>query len=171
MNLPIPTDSSSYVWSAVLVLLLPTAIIAAAMWTTTGSAIGGDAKPIAIIVYSLVGVVGLGLILSMKHSKVEISDRELILRGSIYKRVIQLRDIDRSTITAHDEHSKPALGLRSNGVGLPGYSAGWFRTRNGVRTFAVYGGGQYVSFRTRDGVHHVVGVVDGEQLTTRLKLA
>jgi hypothetical protein len=168
VNLPVPTDSSSYIWTTILVILLPAAITAAALWTTTGSVLGAEAKPIAVIVYSLVGIMGLGLMITMKWSNVQLSDDTLVLRGSFYKRVIPLASIDRSSITVHAESEKPALGLRSNGVGLPGYSAGWFRTRSGVRTFAVYGGGQHVSFRTRDGVLHVVGVADGERLTAAL---
>jgi hypothetical protein len=168
MNFPIPTDSSSYIWSAILVLLLPTAILAIALWITTGSVFGGESKPTAIIVYSSVAILGLGLMMSMTRSSVQITDGELIVRGSFYKRAIPLADIDRSTIAVHDEKDKPELGLRSNGVGLPGYSAGWFRTRSGVRTFAVYGGGQHVSFSTRDGVLHVVGATDGKRLMAEL---
>lgn len=164
MHMPIPTASSTYIWTTLLVVLLPLSITAATLWTTTGSVLGAEARPIAVIVYALVTILGLGLMISMKWSHVQISDGELIVRGSIYKRVLPLAAIDRSTIAIHDENEKPALGLRSNGVGLPGYSAGWFRTRGGVRTFAVYGGGQHVSFRTRDGVLHVVGAADGQRL-------
>lgn len=71
--------------------------------------------------------------LSTRGAPVELSAEGLRIRSPFYGRLITWREIDAATVRAVDLADAPELrpGMRTNGVGLPGYLAGWFSLKNG----------------------------------------
>ena len=85
---------------------------------------------------------------SARHVAFEVSPEGIRIRGGIYGRFVpaaalipdQAKEINLTIDSAH----RP--GIRTNGIGLPGYQAGWFRLGDGEkalcfltdRTQAVY---------------------------------
>lgn len=71
--------------------------------------------------------------LSTRGAPVELSAEGLRIRSPFYGRLISWREIDATTVRAVDLADEPGLrpGFRSNGIGLPGYQAGWFSLKNG----------------------------------------
>ncbi|MDH3511356.1 MAG: PH domain-containing protein [Gammaproteobacteria bacterium] len=72
---------------------------------------------------------------SSRHSRVEISDDRLKLVGDFWGREIprQLLNVSAARILDITKKSEFSPKRRTLGTGLPGYSSGWFRLRNGEK--------------------------------------
>lgn len=167
---PIPIGLKAYFWTVLLVIAAPLALIAACAYLGTGSLLGGTARIPVLLAYALTAVFGAGLLLDLRLNKVEVREGGSIeLRGGLfYKRVVSRSDIDADSFRFHPPEPLPETAYRTNGVGLPGYLAGWFKAKDGARMFIVYGGSPALSFTTRDGVRHLVGSADPQRLRAAL---
>lgn len=72
---------------------------------------------------------------SGRNARFEVSDEGLRIRGTLYGRTIPLHALVVDEARVVDLTEEPALRpmVRTNGVGLSGYNAGWFRMQNGDR--------------------------------------
>ena len=72
---------------------------------------------------------------SSRFTRFEVSDRGLTIAGTLYGRTIPWEEIDREGTRVLDLGDSPEYRptIRTNGVGLPGYQAGWFRLRGAGR--------------------------------------
>lgn len=72
---------------------------------------------------------------SSRATRFEIADTGLAIRGTLYGRSVPWSDLrlDEARVTHLDRDSGLLLRSRTNGVGLPGYRAGWFSMRSGGR--------------------------------------
>lgn len=70
-----------------------------------------------------------------RHVRFEISEQGLRIRGDLYGRFIARDDLVAQQARALDLTTDPdhALSWKTNGVGLPGYKAGWFKLKNGEK--------------------------------------
>ena len=72
---------------------------------------------------------------SSRHVKFEVSAEGLRITGDIYGRMIPAQalaaDQTRAVDLTRDREHRPSW--RTNGAGLPGYKAGWFRLVNGEK--------------------------------------
>lgn len=102
----------------------------------------------------------------------ELSDRALRIRGSLYG-----RDIPRSSLRADearvtDLRADPAFRwmIRTSGVGLPNYLAGWFRSKGvGSALLFVTDRARVVVVPTLDGYTLVVSPADPDSFLTALR--
>lgn len=96
-------------------------------------------------VWILVGVAALLLVMvglfawlaySSRSTRFEVSPAGLTIDGTMYGRTIPAGSIDLDGIEVldlrRDREHRPKW--RTNGAGLPGYLAGWFRLRNGEKS-------------------------------------
>jgi hypothetical protein len=93
-----------------------------------------------IVVLSVVlGLIFLGIIAlfisfgyQARHAVFTVSDQGLSIGPGLYGRFIPRDDIDKSGVKIINLDAEPEYQLkwRTNGVGLPGYAAGWFKLRN-----------------------------------------
>lgn len=94
---------------------------------------------LAISVLMLAAVVFFAFIAyGSRHSAVEVADSGLRIRAVFYGREIPLSRLLTEAARPVDLAKEPdyAPVLRTNGIGLPGYSAGWFKLRNGQKALA-----------------------------------
>ena len=72
---------------------------------------------------------------SSRATRFEISEAGLAVRGTLYGRSVSWSSLRLDEARVADLGRDPGLQLRSrtNGVGLPGYRAGWFGMRSGGR--------------------------------------
>jgi hypothetical protein len=85
-------------------------------------------------------LLGLGMVaLGFNQSKFEFTDAGLRLHGDLYGRLIPTAELRLELSRLVDIKREPNLEptMRTFGTGLPGYSTGWFRLRNG-ETALVY---------------------------------
>ena len=70
---------------------------------------------------------------SSYNTTVSLTPDDVEIRGALYSRTIPLNQIDveeaRVIDLALDKDFAPKL--RTNGIGIPGYQAGWFKLKNG----------------------------------------
>lgn len=101
----------------------------------------------AIISLVLIGVLVLMIWLawSMQHVRFTVSNEGLRLQGDLYGRLIPLKSLklDEAVVTNLNTDKDHQPKWRTMGTGLPGYSAGWFKLRNGAKALL------YVTDRTR----------------------
>jgi len=69
---------------------------------------------------------------SARNTKFEVSDQGLQIKGGIYGRFIPKEEIARENVKIINLNTDPEYKprIRTNGVGLPGYSEGWFKLKN-----------------------------------------
>lgn len=100
-----------------------------------------------IISLVLVGalVLMLWLAWSMQNVRFTVSHEGLRLQGDLWGRLIPLKSLklDEAVATNLNTDKDHQPKWRTMGTGLPGYSAGWFKLRNGVKALL------YVTDRTR----------------------
>jgi hypothetical protein len=82
-------------------------------------------------VMAIMGVTALGA----QQSRVVLTDDTLRIRGDLYGRSIPIELLNVDSARVVDLRGEPSLQpvSRRMGTGMPGYSAGWFRLRNGAR--------------------------------------
>lgn len=114
---------------------LPLAITAVAIyaaarerfpWTTFGA---------VSVILVLLGAVMTLLVL---RNDVSIRDARLEVKAALYSQTVDVNHLDLSKAKVVDfstTHSELRPTIRTNGIGLPGYQAGWFRTASGERLF------------------------------------
>jgi hypothetical protein len=90
---------------------------------------------------------------SAHRTRFEVSPERLHIRGAMYGRSIPLRDLDtrQGRVINLSQDQDHRLSARTNGVGLPGYKAGWFLMNNGEKALVFYTGGEAVYMPTRQG--------------------
>jgi Bacterial PH domain len=90
--------------------------------------------PIALVALIVVGL-AVYLSWSPRHVQFEVSPGKLRIRGDIYGRTIPLADLELANARIVDLGQEPEFrpARRTNGTGLPGYSAGWFKLAGGAK--------------------------------------
>ena len=98
--------------------------------------------PASIGVLSVVGIILIPLIFLMgfiaysaRNTRFEVNGEGLRIKGAIYGRFIPKESIiieDSRILNLNVERELKPI-MRTNGIGLPGYSEGWFKLANGER--------------------------------------
>ena len=128
---------------------------------------------------SLITLLMLGLVVlcgylafSSRHTRFEVSADGLRIIGTIYGRRIPaasiLLDGVRSVDLTRDRDYQTTW--RTNGAGLPGYKAGWFRLRNGEKALAFLTHRQRVVYiPTHDGYAVLLSVPEPHEFIQALE--
>jgi len=108
---------------------------------------------------------------SSRHAAVEVDADSLRVAGALYGRTIPLSSLRLNEAGVVDTKRGPhRLALRTNGAGLPGYQAGWFRTAGGEKALAfVTERSRVARIPTVDGYALMVSVADPEALLEALR--
>ena len=108
---------------------------------------------------------------SSRHTVFEVSSEGLEVQRSMYGRTIPFEDLDLEQARVLDlRREKPyQLRWRTNGVGLPGYSAGWFKLRNGEKALAFVTSSRVVYVPTRIGYVLMMSPEHSDELLTTLR--
>ncbi len=90
--------------------------------------------PMAVLFVALLVLFGY-ITYSSRHVRFEVDDEALQLKGDLYGRKISLSQlkIDEARLVNLDQDDQLRPTLRTNGAGMPGYSSGWFRLKNGEK--------------------------------------
>mgnify|MGYP000131030186 CR=1 FL=1 len=128
----------------------------------------------APIAFILVGAVAFFLYFfwSARHTDFVVDRDEIVVTGFYYGRSIPMSDVIVDSIRIEDIHkpSPYALTRRTNGVGLPGYKAGWFRTANGEKALVyVTVKDRVVVIPTTAGYTLLASVANPEAFVTKVR--
>ncbi len=140
--------------------------------------VGGSAGPL----WLLAGMaVFSGALLSMfawfawssRHATVEVSPEGLSVRGAMYGRSIaldRLKPDEAASIQIISGDNR--LVTRTNGAGLPGYLAGWFRSASGEKVLAFVTDKRRVAYLpTTEGYSVMVSVEEPQALIAAVRRA
>jgi|SRR5579875_3482182 len=114
----------------------------------------------AVILVPLISLLGYSAYAS-RHTKFEVSESGLRIHGGLYGRTIPAESLVCSRAKAVDLKADPSLkpGLKTNGIGLPGYQAGWFHLKNGEKALVFLTDRSSVAYiPTREGYSLVLSV-------------
>jgi Bacterial PH domain len=101
---------------------------------------------------------------------IAISPDRLNIQAGFYRTSVRLQDlrISEARILPADPKDPTLSYLRTNGVGLPGYDAGWFRLRNGRNAFVAHRGGDLVYVPTTGNFDLILGPENPETFLKEL---
>ena len=109
---------------------------------------------------------------SSRNVKFEVSDQGLRIRGAIYGRFIPKEDIaeENAEIINLDASPEYKPRIRTNGVGLPGYSEGWFKLNNNEKALLfVTDRSNVVYIPTRQDYSVLLSVSNSEEFYESIK--
>lgn len=108
--------------------------------------------------------------LAPRNTRVVVSSAGLSIRGE-YSLHVDRGDLDLASARPVDL-TKPGpheLRVRTQGTGMPGYSAGWFKTGDNARAFVVVTDGRRVAYLpTRNGYSLLLSVADPTEFIARV---
>lgn len=147
--------------------------------TTEFPMIPASAGP--IWVFAVLGVIMLGVLVmfagfvySSRHTTFEVRPAGLQIKGTLYGRTIPSSSlvVDQAQVVDLTRDRDFMLGWRTNGAGLPGYSAGWFRLKNKQKALAfVTDRRRTVYLPTTDGYAVLMSVADPDRFVRKLREA
>ncbi len=123
------------------------------------------------VIAAVVLVVLLIVIIPLLSFRVTVDDDRIECRSLfMYRMVIRRGDVENISIVNLEEHPGLRPTTRTFGTGLPGYSLGWFRLKNGAEAFlAVSRRGDAVVIRLRDGRYVILAPSDMEGFKEALR--
>ena len=129
---------------------------------------------LALIIVPVLALIGY-LFLSPRLIRFEVSPEALAIRGDpFYGRTIPVSRLEMDKARALDLASAPEYkpARRTNGTGMPGYQAGWFRLRNGEKALVFVGDPtRVVLIPVRDGYSLLLSVGEGVRFLSALRSA
>jgi hypothetical protein len=128
---------------------------------------------LAVILLGLTALFGF-MVYSSRHVRCEVTPQELRIAGDIYGRRIPMEAIslDGAKVIDLGRDEDYRFKWRTNGTGLPGYSAGWFRLRNGEKALAFVTDRHRVLYLpTRKGYSILLSVVEPDAMLAALQRA
>jgi hypothetical protein len=89
---------------------------------------------VAVVLIAVVALFAF-IVYSTKNAKFEVTDGGLRIKGALYGRFIPKGTLvkEGATIMNLNTETEFQPKTRTNGIGLPGYSEGWFRLKNGEK--------------------------------------
>jgi hypothetical protein len=111
---------------------------------------------------------------SSHHATVEVDARALAIRSPFYGRRIPIRELvtDQASVVDLDSVGRNWPAWRTNGIGLPGYAAGWFKTADGEKAPAfITERHRVVRIPTRRNYALLVSVSEPDAFVRTLKTA
>lgn len=127
--------------------------------------------PACLILLGILGVMAYATY-SLHNLRVVVREDAIEVRGGMYGRRIPVAELrlEEARIVDLGVQTDYALRLRTNGIGLPGYSAGWFRMRNGGKALAfVTKRDRVVVIPTRRGYTLLLSLTSAERFLAMLK--
>ena len=141
-------------WLFALAFVLPSAVVLGShawrgdgrlWWPGTGSPLADQAIAIAVPLLVLLAVCW-GVSLALARHRVEFGDGRITVVAGWWRDTLALDELqlDQARVWSLPEHPEWKPLLRTSGIALPGFRAGWFRTRGFQRVFACLADGERV---------------------------
>ena len=114
-----------------------------------------------LVVISLIAIILIAvltvLVLPICLLKIEVSNEEIVVKAPpMYSFSAKRGEIEEVFVADLNLRSDLKPSLRTWGHGLPGYSLGWFKLKNGAKAFCALSSDVAVVFKLRDGKYLLV---------------
>lgn len=127
--------------------------------------------PVCILMLGLM-VLFTYFVYSSRHTRFEVSADGLRITGDLYGRMIPARDLitEQARVLDLTTEKGYALSWKTNGTGLPGYKAGWFKLKNGGKALVFVTDPRRIAcIPTRAGYSVLLSVAAPEQFVEAVK--
>lgn len=147
------------------VVVLPVALTLVALWASHSRHYFFAGFVLAITV-----PLALALTAQLGAARLRIDGDRLIVGGGLYQETLRLSAIDVGAARrVPASEVGRVLGVRTNGVGLPGLSLGWFRVGTAKKVFAAAGNGDALYLPTTESFDLVVSPTDSAAFLSALR--
>jgi hypothetical protein len=122
---------------------------------------------------TVVAIVAVIIVLGARAPSFEVTPEGLRIQGSLYGRLIPASELNLDQARIVDLSATPELRpkWRTNGIGLPGYQAGWFRLNNKEKALLFLNRSRALYIPTKSGYSLLISPEDPEGLITALRSA
>jgi len=128
---------------------------------------------LVVLLVALTALFG-SMLYSARNTTFQVEPDGLRISGTLYGRRIPLESLRMSEAKVLDLERDADFRMRwrTNGIGLPGYKAGWFRLRNGEKALAfVTNPRRIVYVPTSEGYSVLLSVAEPERMLELLQKA
>lgn len=146
-----PASGRSRLWLLLLAVALPVLLAAIAPWLPGHRPAPywlGDALPPWLLgplfVLGLTAAIWFAMDRLVQRHRLQLDAGRLEIVTTLYRQRLPLADLqlDAARVVAIDEHPELKPMLKSNGIALPGFCSGWFRSRAFKKLFVATAGGK-----------------------------
>jgi len=136
------------------------------------------APPLTLVTLGFIAVLLVALMLvfvwsawGASRSSIEITNDSVTVRIPMYGRVVPIANVnaERARVLSIEESEDVKSASRTNGIGLPGYAAGWFKLPNGTRALLSVTQGRVLFIPTTEGYSLWLSVVDPDAALRQLR--
>ncbi|MFQ5636087.1 MAG: PH domain-containing protein [Gammaproteobacteria bacterium] len=169
MNIAVAPAIKTFLWAFVFVVIAPVLITAGSAYLTNRAmmfSVTGIVTALSVALFA-------GGVLLLSRGEISLDTETLRVNAGFYERRIGVSGIDWHDSRFIDLAREPDLSprLRLNGIGLPGYRAGWFRLANGTRAFLLTTHGPLAYLKVRDGEDLMLSVSESSPLAQKIHAA
>jgi hypothetical protein len=143
--------------------LLPVMITYIALLLATGHSNGKILLGIFLVTLPITAVV----LYQVRSISISLESGELTVGGGAYKTTVPVNTIDLNAITS--DLPRGIMGFRTNGVGMPGFRLGWFRSTNGRKVFVSATGSDLLYLPTSGPYDVVLSTPQKAELVSQLR--
>lgn len=114
-------------------------------WPGSGSTLGDDTVAVATLLVVLL-IVWATMAWALRRHRIELQPDAVTVVAGFHRDRLALSELQlaQARVGTLGEHPEWKPFLKSNGMALPGFRGGWFRTRRWQRVFACLAGGERV---------------------------
>ena len=132
-----PVDTFAFKPVSIIIALLLIVPFLSTMFVTYFST-GSISWKLPLIVLTVTAPLAILFSIQLAIAEIIINDRQLIVGGGVYKEAVDFSEIRFDAIIKIDlSKNTQVLGVRINGIGLPGFYLGWFQSYSGRKVFAL----------------------------------
>ncbi len=143
--------------------LLPVAITYVALLLATGHSNVKILLGIFLVTLPITAVI----LYQVRSVSLSLNSGQLTVGGGAYKTSVPVNTIDLNGITS--DLPRGIMGFRTNGVGMPGFRLGWFRSTNGRKVFATAIGSNLLYLPTSGPYDIVLSTPQKKELVAELR--
>lgn len=110
------------------------------------------------------------MLISSRYYKIEITDNQFLIKGLVYRTILNLDEIDISQIKMINmDEEKIKMGMRTNGIHLPSLKVGWFRMNGEKYKLYVTDKKSVLYLPTKKGYTVLISTESGDEIIKELR--
>lgn len=143
--------------------VLPVAITFIALLLVTGHS---NVK-VLLGIFLITLPITVAILYQIRSVSISLESGQLMVGGGAYKTTVPVNTIDLNAITS--DLPRGIMGFRTNGIGMPGFRLGWFRSTNGRKVFALATGNDLLYLPTSGPYDVVLSTPQKTELVSQLR--
>ena len=150
MTWKLPLSAAPLLWLPLFAVVLPALLGGLVLWLGQQHQYW---RVLAVVVAVPAVVISAAVLYALSSDHlIEITSDTLRIKTPLYEWQTDLAAIDGSSVVLQKQPTGVcALGIRTNGVGLPRYAVGWFRTTSSRRAFVAATTAPFLCLSLKDG--------------------